>query len=362
MTGFSGSYAPDDVTFLLKPLQMDPTDTAEKERLIQTGARHYSELIGRERLPSADYFALFDAAVQANAMAMASDVLRLARQIVAARAGGITLVSLARAGTPVGVLLRRALSECFAIDAPHYSISVIRDRGVDAVALDFILARHKPESLVFVDGWTGKGVIARELERTLESFNATRALSIKPELFVLCDLAGAAYAAGSSKDYLIPSAILNATVSGLVSRSILNEQIAANDFHGCLVYPQWQAEDRSRWFVERILVNLRRVAADVLSAPLPAHDAGSLQATSQRLMARLAVNFGIDDPNLVKPGIGEATRVLLRRVPRLLLLRDDGDDATRHLRWLAAHQAIPVHLDRELPLKAVAIIQTHSDE
>ncbi len=32
--------------------------------------------------------------------------------------------------------------------------------------------------------------------------------------------------------------------------------------------------------------------------------------------------YGIGDVNLIKPGIGEATRVLLRRVPRLLLLRE----------------------------------------
>ena len=54
---FSGSYDPDDVTFLLKPVRLEPTAVAEKERLIQSGRRHYSEMISREgpalaRLPA----------------------------------------------------------------------------------------------------------------------------------------------------------------------------------------------------------------------------------------------------------------------------------------------------------------------
>lgn len=358
-----GSYAPGDVRFLLKPLAHAPlTDTREKERLIQTGQRHYSEMIGREQLPSPAYLSLFEKAVEANAPAMARDLVRLARQIVAARGQNITLVSFARAGTPVGVLLRRVLATWFGIDAPHYSISVIRDRGVDAVALDFILARHAPESLVFVDGWTGKGAIAGELKRTLQPFNATRGTALRPELFVLCDLAGVAHAAGSSEDYLIPSAILNATVSGLVSRSICNEQIGPQDFHGCLLYPEWQAQDRSPWFVERIVQALEADAAHWLAEALPAHDTARLQQQSTALLALLASRYDIADGKLIKPGIGESTRVLLRRVPRLLLLRDAAAAATTHLSWLAAQQNVPVVVDSTLPLCAVAIIQTHSDD
>ena len=78
-----GSHAAEDVRFLLKPLTLAPiTGTAEKERLIQTGQRHYSELIGREQLPSPQYFSLFEQAVESNAACMARDVMRLARHIV----------------------------------------------------------------------------------------------------------------------------------------------------------------------------------------------------------------------------------------------------------------------------------------
>ena len=48
----SGSYAPDDVHFLLRAMDIDVTDVEEKERLIQTRQRHYSEMISQEHPPS----------------------------------------------------------------------------------------------------------------------------------------------------------------------------------------------------------------------------------------------------------------------------------------------------------------------
>ena len=56
---FSGSYDPDDVLFLLKRVRVEPTPLEEKERLIQSGRRHYSEMISTECLPSPPYLRVF---------------------------------------------------------------------------------------------------------------------------------------------------------------------------------------------------------------------------------------------------------------------------------------------------------------
>jgi hypothetical protein len=45
----------------------------------------------------------------------------------------VVIASLARAGTPIGVLLLRTL-RAQGVPAVHYSISIIRDRGIDRVA------------------------------------------------------------------------------------------------------------------------------------------------------------------------------------------------------------------------------------
>jgi hypothetical protein len=363
---FHGSYAEDDVTFLLHPLapgERPPCvdDVHEKERLIQSGERHYGDMISLELPPEAAYLALFHDAVDAHAGRMARDLVHLARRIRAARAGAVTLVSLARAGTPVGVLLRRLLQRLYGIDAPHYSVSVIRDRGLDCHALDHILARHDAPSVVFVDGWTAKGGILGELRRSLAAYAQQRGVHLPAELFVLSDLAGQAHASGSTQDYLIPSALLNASVSGLVSRSILNDPAAPPRFHGCLHYADWQAHDVSRWFIERILSELGARQAEWLAEPLPVIDAAAAADRSRTLVHALAQRHAVADTKLLKPGIGEATRALLRRAPRLLILRDPGAAEVRHLVQLARERGVPIEVEASLPLHAVAIIGSLSD-
>ncbi|MBA4768522.1 MAG: hypothetical protein H2049_12945, partial [Porphyrobacter sp.] len=141
MTPFHGSYAPEDVTFLLKPAAVALTDVAEKEALIQSGARHYSELLSEERLPDARYLALYEAALARNAGRLKRDIAALAEAITARpeTATSCTIISLARAGTPIGVLLRRELA-ARGVDVVHYSVSIIRGRGIDRVALAHIAA------------------------------------------------------------------------------------------------------------------------------------------------------------------------------------------------------------------------------
>ena len=360
MTGFSGSYPPDDVQILLKRLPLQAfVNVAEKEALIQSGKKHYSEMLSPESLPSTRYLDVFRHAWLSNRGKMARDCLVLASLIAQNRRREITIVSLARAGIPVGVILKRVLYSVFDRSATHYSVSIIRDRGIDEVALKHILDRgHAPESIVFVDGWTGKGVIARELDHWVEKFNQKHDIAIDKGLYVLSDLAGTAAQASSSVDYLIPSSILNATVSGLISRSILNDAIGPADFHGCVYFKEFEAHDQSTEFVNDIV----EAAINMAHRPeTDSYDRRAVAAVSRQCIQTLQHAYGIDDPNLIKPGIGEATRVLLRRMPQLLILRDPEAHDVAHLRILASEKAIPVTVDTNLPYQAVALIRNTSD-
>ena len=360
---FHGSYRKEDVQFLLKPIRIQAIEDPEiKERLIQSGQKHYSEMISPERVPGALYISMFHKAVCENGPRMARDALALAANIAQLREGEITLVSLARAGTPVGVILRHLMERRFARQTAHYSISIIRDRGIDTRALDFVLDRHPAASVFFVDGWTGKGVIARELEKYISQYNVARGTSLSGNLFVLADLCGAAYWAASAEDYLIPSSILNSTISGLVSRSILNEQIGAEDFHGCVYYKDFEADDLSVWFADLVI-------GQAMTMSLPMQDGierasaqrAARNALSEAYVRRAMARYEIEDVNLIKPGIGEATRVLLRRVPRELVLRESDAPEVAHLWVLAAEKRVSVSFDRELPYHAVSLIRSASD-
>lgn len=365
---FSGSYAPEEVTFLLKPVVITSTPVAEKEHLIQTQGVHYSELFTREKAPETDYMTLFWQALEQNEVKMAQHLQQLAANIVTrfenqTTPDEITLVSLARAGTPIGVLLKQILERDFSQTVAHYSVSIIRDRGIDANALQHILARHVESSLVFIDGWTGKGVISRELKRSIADFNRNYGTALNHDLYVLSDLSGTAYCAASCEDYLIPSAILNSTISGLISRSILNSDlIDSHDFHWCVYYHEFASIDLSRLFIKRLLdtVSLlddRGLQQGRAETGWSAEIKSKLQNTSRQLIQRMQAEHGLHDINLIKPGIGEATRVLLRRMPGHLWVASKTAASVQHLLTLAESKQVPVTEAADLPYQAVAIIE-----
>ncbi len=355
--GFSGSYAPEDVVFLLQQIGMEFTDARTKERLLQSGERHYSELLSPEYDPSPVYLDAYLAALDANALRVARGVVALARRVSARLKGRIRLVSLARAGTPVGVLLRRTLVQHFRRDAEHFSISIIAGRGIDYRALDFLRGRTDFEDgqVVFVDGWTGKGVIGRSLRRYIAEYNAARGARLDPTLHVLTDLCGSTEAAATSDDYLIPSCLLGATVNGLVSRSILNDDvIASGGFHGCRYFPEWSDRDQSRSFIEAVMAHVNpQLGADeaAVQRSLANED---IKATAA--LERLRMRFDHPDTALLKPGLGEATRALLRRGAARVLVRDPHDEDTKPLLLLAREKGVEVHGDRALPWRAVTLI------
>ena len=361
---FNGSYRPQDVCFLLKPINIVPiTNLEEKEFLIQTGQRHYSEMISPESLPDNRYMALFHNAVDVNGERMAHDCLQLASLIATDIAGEVALVSLARAGTPVGVIVKHLIEQVFDRTCTHYSVSIIRDRGIDLTALDFIRSKHVDQSIVFVDGWTGKGVIAQELKQSIAAYNLSQGAMLSPALYVLSDLCGFAYRSATGEDYLIPSAILNATVSGLISRSILNDQIGPGDFHGCVYHKEFLKNDLSVWFVQKLIALALNGCPPKL--PVNATDC-SLQRVasmdiSRKYLAFAMLRYRISDINFIKPGIGEATRVLLRRIPKHLIIRDISLPDVSHLLRLAEEKHVSVEEDPTLPYKAVSLIRSALD-
>ncbi len=358
MKTFSGSYHPNEVEFLLEQLVVEDTPIQLKEQLIQSGKKHYSEMLTLETLPDPDYLELFYKAMLLNQDRLAKHLLILAQSIVTTRPKGIVLVSLARAGTPIGVLLKHILQIYFNIAAEHFSISILRDVGIDQNALRYILKSHSPEAFVFVDGWTGKGIIAQQLEVSLQDFKQSTGISIPADLYVLADLCGKAKVAVTSEDYLIPSCILNATISGLVSRSIYNPASAqSGDFHGCVYYVQFIANDLSRYFIDTILARVALIAPSLTLNTLLPNNFYALSEPLEQFLQGLMRRYEVRHLNYIKPGLGEATRVLLRREARLILLKDKDAEATQHLRWLAESKSIPVEIVSDLPYQAVAFIK-----
>ncbi len=354
---FSGSYPSADVTFLLRRIELERTPLEERERLIQSGQNHYSEMIGPEDAPSRERLRLFRRCLAANGPRLAQDIALLAAGLAASAVNGtITLVSIARAGTPIGVLLMRRLQQAHpSLQVAHYSISVIRDRGVDAVALQEILRHHPAASLRFIDGWTGKGTIATELTDSISS-NPNLPADLSAGLWLPLDVCGAAHWAASAEDYVIPPSLLGGTISGLISRSVLSKaDVAAQQMHGCVQLPHLRKYDLSNWFVSHMVELL-----DAIPASLPAANVSggpSRWQETRHFLTSAHAETGVTDRNRIKLGIGETVRVLLRRLPQEIWVNPAAAPGDIEIvRLLADLRQVPLQIRPNIPFAAVAII------
>ncbi|MDE7362404.1 MAG: phosphoribosyltransferase [Oscillospiraceae bacterium] len=345
--GMQTSLNSADCRLLLKDItgRIDPLPPSEREPLIRKGV-HYCELLPTEHEPSEAYISQYDAGLRAWGRQTAEAVRAVAEKMLAEKGKGVVIVSLARAGTPVGVLVKRYLKRFHGIDAAHYSVSIIRGRGLDRNAMRYILARHDAKKIQFLDGWTGKGAIARQLAEALTDYP-----EVDSRPAVLADPAGLCEIYGTRRDIFIPCSCLNSVVSGLFSRTVLrSDLVGCDDFHGSAYFGELEKFDRTYEFIDAIE---REMA---LLPPFKAFECQAADGAGLEETRQIAQEFGVSDINLVKPSIGEATRVLLRRVPRVILIKSQGSALTSHLEQLAAEKGVPI---QEYPLRcyeAVGII------
>lgn len=347
------TYLEKDVTLLLKDISglVIPQPTKEREKLIQSGT-HYCEMLPLEYKPSAQYMDTYFFALKNNAKETALAVSHLAEKIYQKSNHEIVLVSLARAGIPIGILLKRYLEHKYKKPIFHYSISIIRGRGIDKNAMNTILKKHQPSSVQFVDGWIGKGAIQKELKEALASSYP----DVSPTLAAVSDPANITDLCGTHADILIPSSCLNCTVSGLLSRTFLRlDIIGSNDYHGALFYKELLDDDLSYGFIHAI--------EEQFQYQLEPFDTSISNWSGMDEVKQIAKQFDINNINFIKPGIGEATRVLLRRVPWLLLLHADykNDPLLTHLVLLANEKNVPIAAYDLKNYKACGIIKKIAD-
>ena len=328
---------------------VEPQSTEERERLIQSG-KHYSEMLPIEYVPSEKYMEAYQEALRNYSKPTAVAVGRLADKIIKRKGKDVVLVSLARAGIPIGILLKRYIKQKYEIEVPHYSISIIRDRGIDDNAMKYLLKNYEAKHILFVDGWIGKGAILNELRKELEHYPG-----VSDELAVVSDPANVTELCGTHEDILIPSSCLNSTVSGLVSRTFLRDDIIGKeDFHGAVYYGELQDSDLSYDFIDSIQREFEFGEIEGES---------SISGYGMDEVKKIAEEFQIDNINLIKPGIGETTRVLLRRVPWKILINNDykEDVSLTHIIRLAEEKGVQIEYYPLFHYKTCGIIKKLAD-
>lgn len=344
------TYKPEDVKILLKDItgMVEPLNNETREKFIQQGV-HYSEMLPLEHKPSKDYLDTYERALFQSAQITANAVAEVSGKIWRAKGQNVVLVSLARAGTPIGILIKRFIKKKYNCDIPHYTISIIRGKGIDKNAMGYILKNHDPNNIQFVDGWTGKGAIQNQLNAAMLEYP-----NVDPGLAVLSDPAGVASYCGTHEDFLIASSCLNSVVSGLLSRTFFRSDIIGEtDFHGAVFYSELKKYDLTYQFIDTIETNF-----DLTYKNKETVSNGCGMAEVKEIYNK----FNMTDINFIKPSIGEATRVLLRRMPWKILVHSlDDYEHLGHLYILAKEKNADIEVYPLKRYRACGLIKTLAD-
>lgn len=172
-------------------------------------------------------------------------------------------------------------------------------------------------------------------------------------LLTLADPAGVAWLAASTDDWLIPSGLLNSTVSGLISRSLYTEP--QYGLHRSIFYDNLVEVDHSLAFIDHI--DTARQQLTVLPVALATF--GQPRYQTAALIDELAIKYDISNRNRIKPTIAEATRAILRRDPECVLLATADHPDTLLLRHLCAQRDINIEVlgVKILPYQAITLIK-----
>lgn len=347
-----GSYNREDCVFVMKNVteMVSELDTEEKEANISKGI-HYSEMLPKEYLPTQDYLKLFHESLCESSKQIAQYVADVSELILKEKGTDVILVSLARAGTPIGVLIKKYIELKHNIKAPHYSVSIIRGKGFDENAIAYIVNKHQSNNLQFIDGWTGKGAINNVLKQSVLDFKQKYDVELDGELAVLADPSQATSIFGTRKDFLIPSACLNSTVSGLVSRTFHRDDIIReHEYHGAKYYHEWESIDASHLFIAEVSKHFKDITPICL-------EKGEVFNTGMKEVLAVQKEFGIKDINKIKPGVGETTRVLLRRVPWRILVNDLKNPNLKHILMLANDRNVPIQVYKNMNYSCIGLIK-----
>ena len=348
-----GTYPDSWVTFLLKDLtgKVKFISTIEREMLSQS-SQNFASYITAEAMPDSEMQSIYDKVLNSNKQLIADSVGNLVNNLVNSY-GDFIAVSLLRAGTPAGILVRLYAKEILNLDIPHYSVSIVSKFGLDHNAINYIQKLHPDKKIVFIDGWTGKGFIQKELSDAVKKYNSQAILkgykTLEPTLATIYDPAGCSNYCGLNKDILMPTALMNCTLTGLLSRSILDtELVGPNDFHGVNVHLEMKDHDQSLQFIESIVERFREVELIPNAEP---HYEG------RNFCQELMLKYNISNPDLVKASTSEATKALLLKENCKVLLLDVNAQQVESCVTLANRKNIPIEYI-QMPYNAIVLLKS----
>lgn len=325
------SYRKKDVQVIIREADKDTVELKDDKYLqyLEKGGKPYN-VLAYEKLPSHSMNLFYYVAMDKYARSTAALVATLAKKVYEKYGNELTLVSIGNSATPVGVLLKRYYEFKYGVTVNHYNISFIRNVGLDITALEYVRRRHSDKSILFVDGWTGKGLISDQLASQLVNYQ-----NINKELAVLVDLTGHTSLCATHKDYIIPSACMNSVITGLVSKTFIDPKDPKNSMHRAIYYYRYESIDNTYGLIDGISRYFKELEESELFTDTPV-------ISDHDLLRRLCKKYNKESLDNIRPGICESIRGLIKPTPDVLLVNSFVDEDAKYLINVAREKGIPV--------------------
>ena len=158
---------------------------------------------------------------------------------------------------------------------------------------------------------------------------------------------------GTREDFGIATCCLNSTVSGLISRTIHNEKyIGKDEFHGAKTLYYLKDEDYSQYFIDKIDNEFKKISIKYEDLVLENID----KEYSMKIVSKIRELYDVNNINNIKLSVGESARVLLRRDPRVVLVKNKSDKNIEHILKLAEEKGVKVIEYKDSEYNCISII------
>ena len=130
------------------------------------------------------------------------------------------------------------------------------------------------------------------------------------------------------------------------------------DFHGVKYYKELEQEDLSNFFIDEVTDLFPSVHSHIdnqLRYITSTYTDPSWQGLKD--IQSIQSHFEIDDINLIKPGVGETTRVLLRRIPWKILICKQNNPDLKHILLLAKEKNVPIEIYENMTYSCCGLIK-----
>jgi len=127
-------------------------------------------------------------------------------------------------------------------------------------------------------------------------------------------------------------------------------------FHGAKYYKELEKMDVSNLYIERIVTCFENVQSEII---LQLQELPNTPITweGMKSVQRIQQDFGIDNIHFIKPGVGETTRVLLRRIPWKILVNPQCIHELEHILLLAREKNVLIEQYSDMSYSCCGLIK-----